>query len=470
MSCSPTGNSRIDLTATTSASTPLPCNVAQDLRTNCQTCHGAEPQFGAPMPLITWQDVQKASITKPTEKVYQLMAERLTSTQSPMPPPPNKITDGDRNLLVNWINAGAPAGTDPSCGAPGAGGTSGQGGTTSAGGSGVGGSGVGGSGVGGGSGGTVGSGGSSGGSGGYGGSGETTGYGDSGTVGSGGCTSFKFLAHGQPVPGDTTPYAVTSNSQYYEAFYFKSPWPVATQALSFHPIIDNTRVIHHWLLYATTTAYADGSMGASPGVHSDGTLLAGWAPGSGDWIMPPGVGMELPSGSGANLVLEVHYTSTAYAGQLDASGVDICATDQLQPNDATVSWLGTEGIFLAPQSPGTAQGTCTPSYQGQIHIIRSWPHEHKLGVHMTTNILRANGATDVLIDTPFDFNYQIGYETPNVINPGDKLVTTCSYNNTTTGTVTFGPATENEMCYNFVIAYPANTLQSAGLMQRSCML
>ena len=38
------------------------------------------------------------------------------------------------------------------------------------------------------------------------------------------------------------------------------------------------------------------------------------------------------------------------------------------------------------------------------------------------------------------------------------LTTTCSYNNTTNGLVTFGPNTENEMCYNFVTAYPAGAL------------
>jgi hypothetical protein len=188
--------------------------------------------------------------------------------------------------------------------------------------------------------------------------------------------------------------------------------------------------------------------------------------------MPDGVGMELPSGPNAYLVLEVHYyNGTNAPGMYDRSGVEICATDKLRENTATVSWLGTEGIILPANTQGTATGTCTPNYSGQINIIRSWPHMHTLGRGLRTEILRAGGGTEMLVDVPnFDFDYQYSYETPNVINPGDKLVTTCTYQNTTPGLVTFGPATENEMCYNFVIAYPANALASAGLMQRSCML
>jgi hypothetical protein len=42
--------------------------------------------------------------------------------------------------------------------------------------------------------------------------------------------------------------------------------------------------------------------------------------------------------------------------------------------------------------------------------------------------MRAGGATETLIDMPFDFNTQLAYPTPTTINQGDKLVTTCTYN------------------------------------------
>jgi hypothetical protein len=49
-----------------------------------------------------------------------------------------------------------------------------------------------------------------------------------------------------------------------------------------------------------------------------------------------------------------------------------------------------------------------------------------------------------------------------MVMPGDTLTTTCVYNNTTDNTVTFGENTENEMCFNFVTAWPLNQLVSSG--------
>jgi hypothetical protein len=414
------------------------------------------------MSLVTWEDVHEASKTNSRQKVFQQIGVRIDDPADIMPPPlptTKPLAQGEKDHLHGWIAANAPAGDAcPGAGTGGAGGsvsnTGGTGNWSSTGGTGAGGTSGGGSG-----------GGSTGGSGGT--------YGGSGGSPPTGCENVQFLAHGQQVPGDTTPFPVPAGQQFYQNFYFKVPWNVATQALRFTPIIDNTQVLHHWLLYASTTAYTDGTSGPSPGVHSDGTLLAGWAPGAGEWVMPEGVGMELPSGN-SYLVLEVHYNNVqGLPNMADHSGVEVCATSNLRPNTATVSWLGTEGIILNPLSAGTATGTCTPSYAGDITLLRYWPHMHQLGRGMKADITRASGGVENLFnDTTYSFDYQISYElNPTVIlHPGDKITTTCTFQNTTSGTVTFGPATEQEMCYNFIIAYPANALRSAGLMQRSCML
>ena len=43
-----------------------------------------------------------------------------------------------------------------------------------------------------------------------------------------------------------------------------------------------------------------------------------------------------------------------------------------------------------------------------------------------------------------------------VLMPGDTLITTCTYNSTfRTSTTNFGLATSDEMCYNFILYYPA---------------
>jgi hypothetical protein len=83
---------------------------------------------------------------------------------------------------------------------------------------------------------------------------------------------------------------------------------------------------------------------------------------------------------------------------------------------------------------------------------------HQTGVHAKLVLNRKNGTQEILHDKPFAFADQQAYPIDVIVNDGDTFTTTCTYNNTTNGIVTFGPNTENEMCYNFVTAYPAGGL------------
>jgi hypothetical protein len=83
---------------------------------------------------------------------------------------------------------------------------------------------------------------------------------------------------------------------------------------------------------------------------------------------------------------------------------------------------------------------------------------HQLGTHARLVLNRANGTQQVLHDLPFDFAHQKSYPINVVVNDGETLTTTCTYNNTTNGPVFFGPNTENEMCYVLATAYPAGGL------------
>jgi hypothetical protein len=162
-------------------------------------------------------------------------------------------------------------------------------------------------------------------------------------------------------------------------------------------------------------------------------------------------------------VLELHYNNPAGKQFRDRSGVRVCATSKFRPKTASITWAGTEDINIPPRAMGVASGRCIPERKGLgandvIHIFNAWPHMHKLGAHMTTVIQRAGGQQEILLDKPFNFQSQIGYDLNVVINPGDTLLTTCDYDNTTTGAVGFGPSTSQEMCYDFLYAYPAHAL------------
>jgi hypothetical protein len=196
------------------------------------------------------------------------------------------------------------------------------------------------------------------------------------------------------------------------------------------------------------------------GIQTGSELLTGWAPGGNPPELPPGVGEEMPPGNGY-MTLEFHYYNTTGKVQNDRSGARICATTKTPENIATLTWLGTENISLPARAMGTARGNCTPGGGSQtqdIHLLFASPHMHKLGTHLTTVINRKAGGTEMVVDQPFAFMDQRQYPTNLIVHPGDTLSTTCTYMNSSPSTVTFGESTTSEMCYNFVLSYPAHSL------------
>jgi hypothetical protein len=302
--------------------------------------------------------------------------------------------------------------------------------------------------------------------------------GDNGEIGPGDVYTpeqcFKLLAHGAQVKGDTSKFSVRPG-EFYHNFSFQAPYDKAMKGLSFKPIIDNAKIIHHWLLFQVINGTRV-DMGGSDGIgtHPDSQLVTGWAPGGDPPDMPPGVGMQIPA-PGGYYEIEIHYFNNTGDVGMDASGVDICVTSQPTKETATLTWLGTEQIFNPANAQATASGTCTPQNpkKGDIHIIATVPHMHVSGTHMKTVINHAGGDPEVLLDKPFVFLDQRTYVTPTLVHPGDTLTTTCTYQNTTSSTVLFGPSTTQEMCYNFVLAYPADALSHPGLSlegsQNTCL-
>jgi hypothetical protein len=161
------------------------------------------------------------------------------------------------------------------------------------------------------------------------------------------------------------------------------------------------------------------------------------------------------------MTLEFHYYNTTGKAQPDRSGARICATTKTPANIATLTWLGTENISIPAHGMATAKGNCTPGGGSQtqdIHLLFSSPHMHKLGTHMTTVLNRKGGQSEMVVDMPFAFNDQRQYPANNIVHPGDTLTTTCTYMNTTASAASFGESTTSEMCYNFVLSYPAHSL------------
>lgn len=369
------------------------------------------------MPLRTWEEFQVPALTDATRPVYELLPERVGNDAAPMPPD-GQISDADMQRLVQWAAAGAPA-SDETCDEdpepepePGVGPD------------------------------------------------ELP------------CeVTHTFTAHAD---GSDNGFHVPQVDNLYQCFSFSSPLPISTQITAWAPITDDERVLHHWILYRTQTSVEEGSSQQCD-MPGDAAFVAGWAPGGENWIMPNDVGLEF-GGPGDSYILQVHYNNVAgHDDAVDKSGVAFCTTEQPRPNTAGILWLGTDKIAIPPdannhQVSGVCPSAATTLLPEPLTVIASFPHMHQLGRAMTTTINRLGGGSDLLVNAdPFTFDNQTVYphDPPIVVNQGDEMVTTCTFENTYGVPVYFGEDTEDEMCFNFIMAYPVQFVPGA---YRKCIL
>jgi hypothetical protein len=402
-----------------STSEGIPCDVNEVLATQCRGCHADPPRYGAPMSLVSLDDMSAPAPSDPARTVAEVMRERLVDPVSPMPPT-GEMSVTDRDLLDGWLAAGTPACEGPDCDDP-----------------------------------------------------PPT----EPPIGPDALdcdVSHTFVAHAD---GAEAGYHVPREGadNLYQCFTFHSPFDGVTQATAWAPIVDDERVLHHWILYRTATPQPDG--GVMPcNMPQDATFVAGWAPGGVNFVLPDDVGLEL-GGPADYFILQMHYHNSAgHADAVDASGVAFCTTDTPREHDAGIFTLGTVAINVPPFASGyQATGTC-PSWASAflpepVHVIASFPHMHELGRRFRTDVFRGadNGPLENLVEVDtwvFDNQRYYPKDPSMTIYPGDAIRTTCTYDNPTSNSVGFGERTEDEMCFNFVMLWPISLFEG----NRSCGL
>lgn len=91
--------------------TGLPCDVAALLRDRCASCHRAPPVGGAPMALLSHEDLSRPSMAAPGQSVAQRSLARMTDGARPMPPgAAPSVPAVELQAFRAWVQAGLPRG------------------------------------------------------------------------------------------------------------------------------------------------------------------------------------------------------------------------------------------------------------------------------------------------------------------------------------------------------------------------
>jgi hypothetical protein len=372
----------------------LPCDVDAVLEKNCRSCHGATPLHGAPMPLVTHGDLTAVSPIDASAHIADRVAARIHDGAKPMPPPPNApLTAADMATLDRWIAGGAQR-VDEACG-----------------------------------------------------------------------------SSAPPPPVTTTPLSCTPDvhmkptsswtmpadtDDEYVCYGFDVTAAQKRHLTAIAPLIDNPAIVHHLVLFESSHTVSGVPQPCNEATSAQMRILYGWAPG--------GKALELPAEAGfaqegtIHYVVQVHYNNVQHkSGQTDASGFDFCTTDQLRPNDADGVVFGTTSISIPAH--GASDISCryaVPNELNGAHLFASMPHMHQLGTSIATSLTKkgASAPQDIGSRTAWDFGNQPYEAISATLGAGDTVTTRCAWKNPSDKSVGFGPYTEDEMCFSFMMYYP----------------
>jgi hypothetical protein len=258
-------------------------------------------------------------------------------------------------------------------------------------------------------------------------------------------------------------------------FYFKNPfYGTKTLVTAEVPIVESAGFARHWRLFGARTG-VDGRVVQNTCFSPELTdiLLSAGTPGAQPIVYPSDVGLsfvEYPL-----LALQVFYDNRSDSAGPDSTGVGLCTTDEARPNIAGTVMLGTDiGISIPAHVENHlgGTGTCSNPFRGtetqSATIIASLPHMNRLGTGFRTEQFRGGSSLGYVTNVPLgtwdvDRQFRIPHFEPTgkriEIRRGDTLKTTCYYTNRGDKPVGFGVNPGDEMCYDYITAYPIAQLR-----------
>lgn len=218
-------------------------------------------------------------------------------------------------------------------------------------------------------------------------------------------------------------------------------------------------LVHHVNVYLVGPGDADNAKSFAGGLgvpklacdHPPGAAIQSWLPGNPALVLPTTVGIHVDPGT--LVMLQVHYHPAGVGGP-DATSVALRFTD------TRPAWRFDFGVYgNSPGPPNLQPGPGDPIEgpafmipanatdhvermlmthrpdQKDLRVLSVTPHMHLLGTHQRVTLTHADGSTECLIDSGWDFDWQRSYtydakldELP-VFDASSTVDLSCRWNN-----------------------------------------
>jgi mono/diheme cytochrome c family protein len=219
-----------------------------------------------------------------------------------------------------------------------------------------------------------------------------------------------------------------------------------------------------------------------PGALVPPRTLTVWAPGISPGYLPEGTGIRIDPGS--KILMQMHYNTINTEPVPDQSSLEIHYVEEVEREAVTlffldVGWYFPGGMPIPKGDPnvmhqytnnfGFLLGFSGANEAGifgdePFAIHSAFLHQHVLGKSTSIELIREDGMELMLVDIrDWDFDWQDEYvfEEEIIMQPGDKLRLTCTWDNSAANQqfvkgkqlspqyVEFGEGTVDEMCVNY---------------------
>ena len=228
----------------------------------------------------------------------------------------------------------------------------------------------------------------------------------------------------------------------------------------------DNRVTHHMcssILAPSVAAPADGTAVEDEGVDVRGSrLLSCIAEGAESGMLPEGFGLRLEKGS--SISFNMHYHKEPAAGSEVWSQVEIGFYVSNEPPKYTVvnNSLGNRGFEIPPNHSNYRVGS-SRVLEKDTYVLSLWPHAHTRAFASRYTAFYPDGRKELLLDVPrYDQGWQVTYRyaEPKLLPKGTRIDVDFWYDNTpergvregfdSNRFVGYGPRTDDEMQLGFI--------------------